>query len=264
MPIPAYKISESQAQTADLSGGYSLKKATVRVADASDENPVAINSLSQVADPVFRGFVGAALSEFDTALQMAVPPAGLNAGSAIELTFFHIPLVLDAAPVRAAPDLSSAACAIDSPWATILLGEDEPDLQAWIYFDERQVLRDQAQLRDPDVHLPARAQPLAEARFDEVAGIYADALMRGASGGAIEPPGIDRDLLFLFQSAPQATLFPFAEGARTYLRDLGVELAPSYAQLIVGLLTLCQNPKTSLIHISGINELAEEKAAISP
>src|SRR5687768_16316665 len=156
-----------------LTEEHSLDK-QVYISDKYTSPNSRIQSLEDVSNPAFRAFISKVLEGIQGRFgHYAISPdrrAGLHfVRIALASSGDHIPSQENSAGIPA-----DNACVIDSPWANIAIsGNPVPQVYGTFFWNERQILQDQAVLANVTNESSAPRRALQRSLFEQLAQEYA-------------------------------------------------------------------------------------------
>ena len=230
-----------------------------------DEASGSISNLTksrQIPNPALRGFV----EQLQDGLSRHGITARLGVSGGLRVT--RIPMVssgekiiaVGTAPASTGPAPSAGACQVTSPWADVTVSQDGRRIDGAVFWNERQVMQDRANLRGTIQVGAAPQASLPRSVFERHARTYAAQVIGNpdpASDRILLAKGIPADLLTLFRSASQSTRGRFSNGADGAMRKAAAELAPYYADLAVSLIRACLDGRTDALNVNSIDEATQ-------
>lgn len=233
-------------------GGNVNADATIvaTIADPATSPRTAIQSQRQISNAAFREFVTTAESLLtDQGIDVRFSGEPLQSEELGSIHFFRLPIANSGAVPISVPTFTSHSdtgrCEVRSPWVEVSSkdnGLGRIEIRAKFYWNERQILYDQAILSGMMPALLTPTASLGRHTYKEWADTYARNVIQGGSGTSdaeLLANGLPLDLLWLFRHSPQSTRGPFSDIAIGY-GTAALERVPGfYANLAVRVATLC-------------------------
>ncbi|MGY4197816.1 hypothetical protein [Bradyrhizobium sp. USDA 4520] len=264
--VIALSIAAAPGNSQPLQPGNS-QSAQVQIIDKYTSPNSAIQSLQGVSNPAFRAFVSKVLEHVQDRLGGHTITFDVNTGAtAGTLHFVRIAVVSsgDRIPANetAAAVPTENYCLLHSPWAEIAIsGTQTPRISGTFFWNERQILQDQAILANLTDVPSAPREALPRSLFEQFAQEYAnnEILGKPAEPSTVQRPQyIPADVLWLFRHSPQSTFGPFSTAADATMRKIAQRAAGFYAELVVGLVDQClkfpavRHEYNSILDVRGI------------
>ncbi len=237
------------------------KFAEIVILDDTTAPGKTFSDISKIRNDAFRAFVGAVLKTLDrngVGSAFATERSAATRGSALRIV--RIPIAGSGEAVIAAPDVTSAKTpfAVETPWADLAFDASSGRLSGTIYWNERQILHDQAlragmtdTLRIPRVSLPRSV-------FNKAANAHAERMLqRQPHSGPV--PGTPPELQWLFENVPQSTLAPFSIASFSEVQGFTRAAVDCYAALISDLASLCLQGHTTVVRVDVLRDLGPQQ-----
>lgn len=247
---------------------YADSPVQVRISDRATSPNTAILSLSQISNPAFRAFVSdiyAHFAELGHELTFFNGPQATITNSSIN--FIRIPITSSGSSPISAPAFNSfskpPACAIRSPWVDIYSHNNDAGdriFYSFFYWNERQILNDQAILGGMNTTVIQPTASLARSTYESWSQTYARFVITSpdpASDEALLAEGVPLDILWLFRNSPQSTRGPFSDIALGHGTTVLGSLAHYYANLVVRIASACLHGESLEQHVNGITDALE-------
>jgi hypothetical protein len=124
-----------------------------------------------------------------------------------------------------------------------------------IFWNERQILQDQALLSNNTKQGGAPRSALPRDEFERLADYYAEYNFRPGPGDQRKSTQqIPADLLWLFRRSPQSTRGPFSVAAQSTMQEIAKSEAAYYSKLTLALLDQCLKQPGERIRYDSIRE----------
>jgi hypothetical protein len=224
-----------------------------------------IGSLSNVSNPAFRAFISRVLDNLQPKVgpHKIVPTKDIGPNTS-SLHFVRIAVASSGDQVWSdggVPAVSAEdGCVIQSPWIEVTVSvTPKPRVTGTVFWNERQVLQDQAILGDLTQVTSAPRHALPRSLFEQLAKQYADneiLRMPVEQGAAQSAERVPPDVLWLFRHSPQSTRGPFSAGAEGAMQEIAQRAAGFYAELAATLVNRCLDAPRARYTYAGIGDVS--------
>ncbi len=238
-------------------GATTAGLAEVVVLDDATSPGTAFSDVSKIRNAAFRAFVDAALKTLDRngiGHAFATERSAATRGSALRIV--RIPVAGSGEAVIAAPDVTSEKTpfAVETPWADLAFDAATGRLSGTIYWNERQILRDQALRAGMTDTLRIPRGSLPRSVFNKAANAHAERMLQRQphSGPA---PGTPPELQWLFENVPQSTFAPFFITSFSEVQGFARAAVDCYAALVSDLVSLCLQGRTPVVRVDALRDL---------
>jgi hypothetical protein len=234
----------------------------VQVIDRETSPRSKLLSLKRVTQPGFKDFVGEILAGIErrignyTLVSSPGAPSGL-----LDVRIVRVPLITSGDRLSHEGDgavpSASGACSLRSPWMNVSVSNHPRRISGVIFWNERQILQDQALLSGTTKEGAAPRSALPRDEFERLADYYAEYNIRHTPGAQRKgTQQIPADLLWLFRRSPQSTRGPFSVGAQSTMQEIAKSEAAYYAKLTLVLLDQCLQRPGERIRYDSIRDVS--------